>query len=181
MKLALKRQNEETKKQEDVVIEIKKISPLPIPRHLLLVRVSNYPSTLDENLIENNHYEIFTVLYLGLATAKIGNTILALVAQFIGDGGDIDIRVLSDLPTGYSQCDESEHFLIDYEGYENICKMTGAKKRTIIEYIEQFYLNCETIGINSIIIKEHEALNIDQYKFTPLAGFDMRKSNYKPT
>ena len=107
---------------------------------------------------ECDYYEFYPVLFLGMASTKTTKNLL--VAQFIGEYGGIDVAILGELPNNCYQ--EEKYHLIDYQSYQDICKITGETTLSLVQYFKHFYKQEEGMGLNSLMVYKGKELNYDQ-------------------
>ncbi len=112
------------------------------------------------NLIHNTYFELFTVLYLASAKSKISENLL--VAFYLGEYGELFPYILDGLPENYYENEDS--YLLNYEGYVNICKLTGEDVLSIRDYFRQYVKQDQGLGVNSIMFHEGKKMNFNQQK-----------------
>lgn len=121
-------------------------------KSLLLVR---------EDYIEGNdkkkHLNLFInkIQFIGACkTAEVANDIL--IAFYLKEYGVLAGYIISELPNPYQSY---PGYLIDYEAYCDICKLTGEKPQSFYEYFN--LVKAGVLNINSLVNVGEEVLNYD--------------------
>ena len=122
MEFLVRKHTGKDQKEESHWIKIEKLTPISINRDLILVKEGKVSiKELGDAEKECDSYEYYPILFIATASTKIAENLT--VAQFVGEYGGINTRVISELPNNYYQDDN--YYLVDYQGYQNMCKLTG--------------------------------------------------------
>lgn len=149
-----------TEKPKYVYVELTDFSPVTPNRNLVLLRDGTFQMDEKDESTTTDFYEIYSVLYLAHAKCDIANSLL--VVMYFGEHGELEPYILDGLPRDYHN--EEKFHLLDYQGYIEICKLTGETVLSIDDYFKEYVKG--GVGINSILFHEGEKLNFqEQQKF----------------
>ena len=156
----LKDERRKDEKPKFVYVELTNFVPVTPSRNLVLLRNGGFQLDENDESTTTDFYEIYSVLYLAHAKSDISNSLL--IAMYFGEHGELEPYILDGLPENYHH-DERFH-LLDYQGYKEICKLTGETVLSIDEYFKEYVKG--GVGINSILFHEDKKLNFqEQQKF----------------